>query len=185
LTLFPRFSGLRTLVFASIEPTRERGAPDYERPWSGAQHSPRAPCSKQWNPPMSDSYPKSASLTDQLVRRLPFTIRGQVKIRDEECKGLLLVIGMETKNRRLSNIFSNIKDDALTLCRRPASRHGSPVYSCRLPRSWYGDVSAAVIGPFVRHRRASGRVGLACPIEAGQSGKAQRVCRTSTRCRHS
>jgi hypothetical protein len=46
---------------------------------------------------MSDTYPKSADLTDQLVRRLPFTARGQVKIRDEECKGLLLVIGMETK----------------------------------------------------------------------------------------
>jgi hypothetical protein len=46
---------------------------------------------------MSDTYPKSADLTDQLVRRLPFTARGQVMIRDEDCKGLFLVIGMETK----------------------------------------------------------------------------------------
>jgi hypothetical protein len=46
---------------------------------------------------MSDTYPKSANLTDQLVRRLPFTARGQAKVRDEECKGLLLVIGMDTK----------------------------------------------------------------------------------------
>jgi len=46
---------------------------------------------------MRDTYPKSADLTDQLVRRLPFTARGQVMIRDEDCKGLFLVIGMETK----------------------------------------------------------------------------------------
>jgi hypothetical protein len=46
---------------------------------------------------MSHTYPKSANLTDQLVRRLPFTARGQAKVRDEECKGLLLVIGMDTK----------------------------------------------------------------------------------------
>jgi hypothetical protein len=38
-----------------------------------------------------------AQVTDQLVRRLPFTARGQAKVRDEECKGLLLVIGMDTK----------------------------------------------------------------------------------------
>jgi integrase len=61
---------------------------------------------------MSDTYPKSADLTDQLVRRLPFTARGQVKIRDEECKGLLLVIGMETKtfSAKVERMVSGLRE---------------------------------------------------------------------------
>jgi hypothetical protein len=45
---------------------------------------------------MTTAYP-SARLTDEFIHRLPFTPKGQAKIRDEECRGLLVVIGMETK----------------------------------------------------------------------------------------
>jgi hypothetical protein len=59
---------------------------------------------------MSDAYPKSARLTDELVRRFPFTSKGQAKIRDEECRGLLLVIGMETKifSAKVERVVSGI-----------------------------------------------------------------------------
>src|SRR5262245_57799047 len=63
---------------------------------------------------MSDTYPKSVKLTDELVRRLPFTTKGQAKIRDDECKGLLLVIGMETKtfSAKLERVVSGIREFA-------------------------------------------------------------------------
>jgi hypothetical protein len=63
---------------------------------------------------MSDTYPKSARLTDELVRRLPFTTKGQAKIRDEECKGLLLVIGMETKtfSAKVERVVNGLREFA-------------------------------------------------------------------------
>jgi hypothetical protein len=63
---------------------------------------------------MSDTCPKRVKLTDEMVRRLPFTTRGQAKIRDDECKGLLLVIGMETKtfSAKLERVVSGIREFA-------------------------------------------------------------------------
>jgi hypothetical protein len=63
---------------------------------------------------MSDTYPKSAKLTDEIVRRLPFTLKGQAKIRDEECRGFLLVIGMETKtfSAKVERVVSGVRESA-------------------------------------------------------------------------
>ena len=63
---------------------------------------------------MSDTYPKSVKLTDVLVRRLPFTRKGQAKVRDEECRGFLLVIGMETKtfSAKVERVVNGIRESA-------------------------------------------------------------------------
>ena len=61
---------------------------------------------------MSDTYPRSAKLTDKIVRSPPFTLKGQAKIRDEECRGFLLVIGMETKtfSAKVERVVSGVRE---------------------------------------------------------------------------
>jgi|KBSSwiStaDraftv2_1062776.scaffolds.fasta_scaffold911111_1 hypothetical protein len=61
---------------------------------------------------MTDTYPKSAKLTEEFVRHLPFTAKGQAKIRDEECRGFLLVVGMETKtfSAKVERVVSGVRE---------------------------------------------------------------------------
>src|SRR5512145_3445999 len=63
---------------------------------------------------MTDTYPKSAKLTDEFIRRVPFTPKGQAKIRDEECRGFLLVVGMETKtfSAKVERVVSGVREAA-------------------------------------------------------------------------
>jgi hypothetical protein len=63
---------------------------------------------------MSHIYPKSARLTDEFIRRLPFTPKGQAKIRDEECRGLLMAVGMETKtfSAKVERVVSGVREFA-------------------------------------------------------------------------
>lgn len=63
---------------------------------------------------MSDTYPKIARLTDEFVRRLSFTRKGQSKVRDEDCRGFLLVIGMGTKtfSAKVERVVNGVREFA-------------------------------------------------------------------------